>query len=100
MPASSSRIGTLRSVAFVSFATPGSAPTTTAKVLFDTDPGDLPPRSRIAASALSAGEASERAKVTDHRFSGRASGVTPPVTIGTAGTEARRSSPRPIAGPR
>src|SRR6202022_5185872 len=49
----SSRIGTPASVALVSLAAPGSAPTTTAVVFLDTLPGALPPRSLIASSAAS-----------------------------------------------
>ncbi len=49
----SSRMGTPSSSALVSLAWPGSAPTTTAVVFFDTLPGDLPPRTLIASSAAS-----------------------------------------------
>ena len=34
-------------------AAPGASPTTTAKVFFDTVPGDLPPRAWMASSASS-----------------------------------------------
>jgi hypothetical protein len=37
----------------VTFDAPGSAPTTTAVVFFDTPPGDFPPRPLMAASASS-----------------------------------------------
>ena len=50
---SSSRSGIPRSAALESFAPPGSAPTTTAVVFWETLPGALPPRDLIAASASS-----------------------------------------------
>ena len=45
--------GTPSSVALVSLEAPGSAPTTTAVVFFETLPGDLPPRALMASSASS-----------------------------------------------
>src|SRR5262249_24416762 len=48
-----SRTGTPSSSAFVSFDAPGSAPTTSAYVFFDTLPGLFPPRFLIASSAPS-----------------------------------------------
>ena len=45
------RIGISSSSALVTFDAPGSLPTTSAKVLFETEPGALPPRSVIAVLA-------------------------------------------------
>ena len=50
---SSSSTGIPRSAALESLAPPGSDPTTTAVVFWDTLPGALPPRDLIAASASS-----------------------------------------------
>src|SRR5439155_1549375 len=51
--ASSSMTGTPSSSAFDSFAEPGSSPTTTYDVFFDTLPGDAPPRALMASTAAS-----------------------------------------------
>ena len=47
--------------ALVTFAAPGASPTTTQYVFFETDPGEVPPRATIAASADFAGVALDRA---------------------------------------
>ena len=51
MNRSAGTIGMPSSFAFVTFDAPGASPTTTQVVLALTDPGDLPPRALIAASA-------------------------------------------------
>jgi len=48
-----STIGVPSASAFFVFDAPGASPTTTAYVFFETDPGDLPPRTTIASSASS-----------------------------------------------
>src|SRR5208283_2722795 len=48
-----SRTGVPSSSAFLSLLAPGASPTTSAKVFFDTLPGDVPPRATIASSAPS-----------------------------------------------
>ena len=56
---SSSRIGTFAATA-LSYFEPGSSPTTTKAVFFDTDPAARPPRARIASLASSRDQVGQR----------------------------------------